>query len=264
MTDNKTVRRFDIIFEGNTVDGIAASEVKHNLQQLLAATETEIERLFSGQTIAIKENLDRQTATQLQQALMRAGAKIQLVLHRPSAATPVAAAEEADSWQSGHTSFEVMPAGTALSETSPTSTTIRTIDTQHLQTVEQTRSGAAIFEVQANINIRTESRYPGPSDMQLSNIELRNSWGLAEPGTLLAAVTPQAYSRIDTDHIELAKPIQNSADDVVSSVERPDTHNQITASTFSVTSLGADLLHPHEKKPTIEANIDTSQLSILD
>lgn len=264
MTDNKTVRRFDIIFEGNTVDGIAASEVKHNLQQLLAATETEMERLFSGQTIAIKENLDRQTATQLQQALIRAGAKIQLVLHRPSVATPVVAAEEANSWQSGHTSFEVMPAGTALSETSPPSASIRAIDTQHLQTVEQARSGAAIFEAQANINIRTESRYPAPSDMQLSNIELSNSWGLAEPGTLLETVTPHADTRIETDHLELAEPRQNSADDVISSVERPDTHNQITASTFSVTSPGADLLHPHEKKPTIEANIDTSQLSILD
>ena len=259
MTDNMAVRRFDIIFEGNTVDGIAASEVKHNLQQLLAATETEIERLFSGQTTAIKKNLDRQTATQLQQALTRAGAKIQLVLHRPSAATPVAAVKEANSWPSGHTTFEVMPAGTALSETSSTSATIRTIDTQHLQTVDQARSGAAVFEVQANINIRRESRYPGPS-----NIELSSSWGLAEPGTMLQAITAHTHNRIETDHIELAKPIQTSADEVISSIERPDAHNRITASTFSVTSLGADLLQPHEKKPTIEANIDTSQLSIKD
>ncbi len=259
MTDNKTVRRFDIIFDGNTVDGIADSEVKHNLQQLLAATETEIERLFSGQTIAIKENLDRQTATQLQQALMRAGAKIQLVLHRPSAASPAALAEEVNSWQSDHTTFEVMPAGTALSETSTISATVSTIDTQHLQTVDQARSGAAIFEVQANNTIGTESRYP-----RLTNIQLNSSLGLAEPGTLLEAVTPHTEEYIETDHIELAEPIQSSANEVISSMGGPDADTGLTASTFSVSSLGADLLQPHEKKPTIEATIDTSQLSIVE
>ncbi len=259
MTDNKTVRRFDIIFEGNTVDGTADSEVKHNLQQLLAATETEIERLFSGQTIAIKENLDRQTATQLQQALMRAGAKIQLVLHRPSATGPVALTEEADSWQSDHTRFEVMPAGTPLSETSATSATVSTIDTRHLQTVEQAYLGAAIFEVQTNNTIRTESRYP-----RLTNIQLNSSWGLAEPGTLLEPVTARTEEYIETDHIELAEPIQSSTDEVISSTRRPDADTRFTASTFSVSSLGADLLQPHEKKPTIEATIDTSQLSLVD
>jgi hypothetical protein len=75
-------RRFDITFSGATTGDQSVATVKENIKQLFKLDDQATEHMFSGKQVVIKKNLDRQTASRYQAALLKAGAKIQLVLHQ--------------------------------------------------------------------------------------------------------------------------------------------------------------------------------------
>ena len=88
-TKTLSERRFDIVFSGKLINGAEVIEVKENLRKLFQLNATAVEKLFSGDSIVIKTNIDRATASQYQQAITQAGASIQLRLHQSSdSATP--------------------------------------------------------------------------------------------------------------------------------------------------------------------------------
>ena len=78
-------RRFDIVFDGSVINGTDPLQVKANLKALFKLDEAAAEKLFTGDPIVIKKNIDRKTATQYQTAMNKAGAKIQIVLHGATA-----------------------------------------------------------------------------------------------------------------------------------------------------------------------------------
>ena len=67
-------RRYRVVFEGKIAEGLQVQEVKRNLASLFRTSEDQIERFFSGKRLAIKKDVDYQTAVKYVEALERAGA----------------------------------------------------------------------------------------------------------------------------------------------------------------------------------------------
>ncbi|MBT8148897.1 MAG: hypothetical protein HKO71_01470 [Pseudomonadales bacterium] len=263
MNSKTTERRFDIMFDGSTLNGANISEVKNNLQQLFKLGDADIERMFSGQPISIKKDLDRKTATQYQQALSRAGAKIQLVLHQPDAEPSTAAGTLASTpAPATGTDFGVLPAGSdLLSAGERTSAAPRDVNTDHLQ-LEAPGAGSggrAVFDVgeapAASAEATADSaRYPSAD-----HIELDTALSVAEVGAILdqQEASPAAVD-VSVDHLQLLDPAEAgtpAADTAQEKVVLAETD-------FSIADAGSDLLQAHEKRQPVEANIDLSKISL--
>lgn len=69
MSDN----RFKIVFDGALLPGVDITTAKLNLAQLYKSEVAAIERLFTGQTVALKQNLSQTEAQTYLQALTKTG-----------------------------------------------------------------------------------------------------------------------------------------------------------------------------------------------
>jgi thiol-disulfide isomerase/thioredoxin len=69
-----TAQRYRVVFKGEILDGMQVEEVKKNLAALFKATEAQIERFFSGKRLAIKKDVDHETAMKYLKAFERVGA----------------------------------------------------------------------------------------------------------------------------------------------------------------------------------------------
>lgn len=69
---------FDIIFRGDIVFGHQLAEVKLKLQQLFKADAAKIDSLFSGRPVPLKRNMDEATAQKYRDALLKAGAMVEI------------------------------------------------------------------------------------------------------------------------------------------------------------------------------------------
>lgn len=69
---------FDIIFRGDIVFGHQLAEVKAKLQQLFKADAAKVDALFTGRPVPLKRNLDEATANKYRDALIKAGAMVEV------------------------------------------------------------------------------------------------------------------------------------------------------------------------------------------
>lgn len=67
-----------MVFEGEILDGLKVEEVKRGLATLFRASEAQIERFFSGKRVAIKKDVDYETAMKYLKAFEQAGAVCQV------------------------------------------------------------------------------------------------------------------------------------------------------------------------------------------
>ena len=65
---------YEVVFNGEIIDGYDAAETRAKIGKLFNADETKIARLFSGSSIVIKKNLDQTTANKYLGAFKNAGA----------------------------------------------------------------------------------------------------------------------------------------------------------------------------------------------
>ena len=66
-------RRYDVIFNGELVEDSDPAEVRRRLAALFKSDAAAIERLFSGQAVAIKKGVDEATAARYRDAMRQAG-----------------------------------------------------------------------------------------------------------------------------------------------------------------------------------------------
>ncbi len=70
--------KMDVFFRGDLVAGEKLVDVRERLKNLFKANDEQLQRMFSGRPIAIRRGLDSATATQYQEALLKAGALVEL------------------------------------------------------------------------------------------------------------------------------------------------------------------------------------------
>ena len=86
---------FEVVFDGRTVPGRDLAEVKANVGNLFKAKPETIERLFSGQPVTIKKDLDYPGALRYIAALKEAGALARL---KQQEGGPSVARKASDAW----------------------------------------------------------------------------------------------------------------------------------------------------------------------
>lgn len=70
---------YNLIFQGEIIDGTSLEEVKSNISRLFKADADKTAQLFSGKPIIIKKNLDEESSKKYLSILNKAGAVIQQV-----------------------------------------------------------------------------------------------------------------------------------------------------------------------------------------
>ncbi|WP_150302598.1 hypothetical protein [Pseudomonas saliphila] len=83
---------FEIVFQGQVKAGVAPEQARLRLGQLFQAGDQQLDILFSGRRIVIKQGLDQASAEKYRQAIERAGA---LCLVEPMREEPTADAPPA-------------------------------------------------------------------------------------------------------------------------------------------------------------------------
>jgi hypothetical protein len=76
--DRANGNRYNVIFNGKTVDGYQCEDVKRHLGALLKTDQAKIDRLFSGRWVVIKRDVDYQTALKYLNVFKQAGAICEL------------------------------------------------------------------------------------------------------------------------------------------------------------------------------------------
>ena len=84
---------YDIIFRGDIVLGHQLADVKIRLQQLFKTDAAKIDALFSGRPVPLKRNLNLQSAQKYRDALVHAGAQVEVAAVNSVKTSPPQAAQ---------------------------------------------------------------------------------------------------------------------------------------------------------------------------
>lgn len=84
--------QYELVFYGELVPGVDAVQAKRNIAELFKASVEQVERMFSGQRVVIRNKLDAETAQKYVIAMQKRGAVCKL--ETMGGAAPMPAAEK--------------------------------------------------------------------------------------------------------------------------------------------------------------------------
>ncbi len=254
-------RRFDIVFDGSVINGSDPLAVKERVKQLFKLDDAAAEKLFSGSPIVIKKNVDRKTATQYQQAMSKAGARIQMVLHKDAATTgdgqsapesansgrpqnpPLASQNEPWNTQAGQATggaseneWTLAAAGSLLEPVKTVADKPTEIDTSHLSLADS---------ASANPFLDHLDRLPQDQGAYLPCYPI-----------------PEIESAPDLEVKTRAQIDEESAATEARLLESCGKLIEQLSGDFAVGAAGEDLLKPEEKRQAVEKDFDFSAYSI--
>jgi hypothetical protein len=70
--------RYNVVFSGELLSGADGARVREKLGACFRLDSTQLDNLFSGQTVVVKHDVDLLTATRFQQAFLAAGARAEI------------------------------------------------------------------------------------------------------------------------------------------------------------------------------------------
>lgn len=82
--------KYRLIFSGELLDGQHRAVVKRRLIELLKLKDGQVEKLFSGQPVVLKRDVDRETAARYQALFKKAGGQLRVKSETPAEGAPVA------------------------------------------------------------------------------------------------------------------------------------------------------------------------------
>lgn len=228
---------YQVIFSGEILEHADIDMVKSNVARVFSLPSDRIEKLFSGQRLVLKKDIDQVTAERYKTTLQRAGALCEIEDTAASPQIPSAekvkpAVTQASTPQVEETGMTVADPGSQIGER--TEVADANIDTGDMDMAEV---GITLVESEPvpNANIDT-----GDIDM-------------AEVGITLVESDPVPDANIDTSGIDMAE--------VGITLAEPEEflEAEFDLSELSMDEAGATLV---ESKSVPDANIDTSQLSL--
>lgn len=224
---------YQIVFSGKTFEHADLDMVKNNLGNVFSLSAERIEKLFSGQRLVLKKDIDQATAERYKATLQRAGALCEI--------EDLAALEE--------TKHEIIQVTQAKAQ----------IDDTEMSVAEPgSQIGAHHEPVAADIDISAfDMAEPGitlaePEYVAEANIDT-GEMNMFDVGVALAEPPIFTEAHIDTSNLDMA-------DAGASLVEAEEFLKvEFDLAQLSMDEAGVTLAEP---KPVPDANIDTSQLSL--
>ncbi|MDX1341134.1 MAG: hypothetical protein R3227_02230 [Reinekea sp.] len=225
-------QQYDLLFSGQCLEGHYVDFVKADLQTLFKASQDYIDGLFSGQEQIIKRKVDKATAIKFQQAFKKAGAKLTVKIHNPSAqpTTPIVKAAAAPDTKSVPNRPVQPQAPTGIPAQLGTTTAV------------------APGENADDLIEHHQPDIKAPATVP--------SWDVSAPGAVLGGETPFVPANIDTSDLSVAAP---GADLIIhSGFEEPTP--VINTDAISLADPGAtiDTLDDHQAP----VRVDISHLSL--
>ncbi len=213
---------FNVVFAGEISGKADPAVVRANLAKLFNANDAVLDRLFSGQPVAIKKMVNRETAMLLRARMKQAGANTRMVQvdeqGRPVASAPVA---------------EAPPVGSMA-------------DRVVRLAAEQAKTEAAKPKADAP---------PAPADVK--NVK---TWALYPTGWLLGAPLPKPAPLMPViSGISLA---QIGADLLAESERAKVAPVLVDISGLSLAAAGSDVLKDGERRQVQAVSVDISGLSM--
>ena len=194
--------KMDVFFRGDLVAGQKAVDVRERLQKLFKANDEQLQRMFSGRPIAIRRGIDSAAAKQYREALLKAGALVELkpakavaesAEGRPTMASPAQTQEQLTPGQvqqsaqpapqqqaeekisrgeeigsGGETeaaAFTIAPVGADM---------LREEDRAVVEAAEVDISALAIEELEGDILQDSEKKHVDPVDIDISHLSVED------------------------------------------------------------------------------------------
>lgn len=223
---------FNVVFAGDIAGRADPAAVRANVGKLFNASEAVVERLFSGQPVAVKKMVDRATAMKIRALMKQAGADARIV-QVDEQGRPVAAAAPA------------APAAAPKAPPPPEGTM------------------AARVETLAEQHAREDAARPKPdAPPPPAIIERVETWALYPPGFLLSAPLPRPAAFVPKiTGISVAA----AGTDLISESEKPVvTPVQVDISGITIAAVGSDVLKDSEKRKVEAVHVDISGISMAD
>lgn len=168
---------FEVVFKGEVIEGNDVAATRANIGKLFNADEAKIERLFSGNSVVIKKDLDEATANKYIGAFKKAGAHAIVRNAAAETSEPVATQDS--------TAAPTTPAAT--SAPAPSTSTNSSTSFEHSE------------EASKHLTEAPKTSYDLESNPDLSSLSLRENTGnLVDPSAEVADVD------IDTSEFTLA------------------------------------------------------------
>lgn len=252
---------FNVVFSGQIAGTADPAAVRANVGKLFNASEAVLDKLFSGQPVAIKKMVDQATAMQLRARMKQAGADVRIVPvdaeGRPLAAaagaaaprpatTPVAAATTAAP-RPATTPAATAPAASARPAAAPSPTPPAA--------APKPATTGGDWALKPVGSILSDPAPPPPPPPDISGITVAPGGGnLVKPGEIARPAPVQ----VDISGLAMAAP----GTDVLKEEERRRVEPvQVDLSGISMAEVGAPLDELRDDKPPV--NPDISHLSLV-
>jgi hypothetical protein len=221
-------QQYDIIFRGDIVFGHQLSDVKLRLQQLFKADAAKIDMLFTGKPVPLKKNLDLVSAQKYRDALIKAGAQVEL----SATAIVNSPASQSSSSQSSSNSPDLAR---------KPSTSVETEKAQTSSANEGPKKNWSLAPTGADILQGAERKVFVPKNVDTSAITLR-----PEGGNLVDAA--EQYQAVATVIVVPNYGLAEVGADLIREDEKqrlpiPD----IDIGDWDIAELGADMINEDEK-----------------
>lgn len=256
-------KRFNIIFKGEIVGGADEATVRTNVAKLFKANDKVLARLFSGDPIAIKKDVDKAGAMKYRALMKKAGAIC--YAQDPSAPLETAGAAQSKQTQTGAVAqpnqrpsestksgspnpvnadapsdeaWSLAPTGSVLVEPKA----IEGVDIPDIDSITLSPVGADVLENQEPVSFE---ELPDVSGIDLAPVGA----DVADP------VEQEVIEIPDVETIDLA-PVGADVADPVEKDEPPPPD----VSNISLAPVGADVADPEPEKP--EPDVDISHIKL--
>jgi hypothetical protein len=220
---------FNVVFSGEISGRADPAAVRANVGKLFNANDTVLDKLFSGQPIAVKKMTDRATAMRLRALMKQAGAEARIV--------------------------QVDEEGRPVQATAPAVTEAPVVKAALAGTM------AARVETLAEQHAREELTKPKPNaPPPPAIVERVETWAMYPVGSLLSIPrqAPSARMPVITG-ISMAA----VGSDVLTENERPVVKLvQVDISGMSMAAVGSDVLNENEKAKVVPVKVDISSMSM--
>lgn len=186
---------FEIIFEGKLEPGFAEAQVRTNLTVLFKASADQVDKMFSGRPVVLRNRLDSDTARKYEAALRKNGAMVHV---RPMEGSEVAApAPTASAGVPSSNASTVSPAVSRPSDPGPSAGGLK---------LAGERADAILQNISWDV-APAGTPLDDQTGRPVATVDYSTDWGLAPAGSDLGQLkSDKKPVEPDISHLKLVRP----------------------------------------------------------